>query len=88
MFNTEHVNEFQAKLHETFQTVQRMFETLTNRAQAELKVFLGQAQVSSKEQVAELGKELVRLGERLQKMAHETSTSGSSGVQPPADPVN
>lgn len=88
MFKTEQVNEFQARLHETFQTAQRMFETLTDRAQAELKVLFGQAQVTSKEQVGELGKELVRLGLKLQELAKEPEVAAGSGVQPPAGPPN
>ena len=76
MFTNEQMKEVQGKLHEAFQSTQKLLETLGDRAQAELKLRVVQAQASSKDQLAQLGRELVRVGHKLQKAA-------GSGVQPP-----
>lgn len=84
----EQMNQFQSRLNETFEAAQKraqgletearkVLETLSDRAQAELKVLLAQAQGLSKEQVSQLGAELVKLGTRLQEMAK--SWKGSNG---------
>lgn len=108
MFTPEKMNEFQTKLHETFQSAQqrasararelevdarKILETLGDRAQAELEELMSRAQVSTKEQVSQLGAELVKLGKKLQdlasaskaKAATTAADAGGSGVQPPAD---
>jgi len=108
MFSTEQLNEFQNRLHHTFQSAQqrasvrareleldarKMFETLGDRAQAELEELLSRAQVSTKEQVSQLGAELVKLGKRLQDLASRaakaqtpaSADAAASGVQPPAE---
>ena len=74
------MNQFQSRLNETLGAAQKraqglesearkILETLSDRAQAELKVLLAQAQGLSKEQVLQLGGELVKIGTRLQEMA-------------------
>lgn len=78
------MSEFQAKIHEAFQQAQnkaaarakdfekearKVLETLGDRAQAELKTLLANAQSSSRDQVAILGVELEKLGKKLQEMA-------------------
>jgi F0F1-type ATP synthase membrane subunit b/b' len=74
----------QSKIHEAFQQAQtkasarakeleqearKVFETLGDRAQAELKTLLAQAQASSREQMGVLGAELEKLGKKLQELA-------------------
>lgn len=105
MFTQAQMNEFQSKLQETIHNAQqkatarakeievegrKILETLGDRAQAELEVLLSRAQVSTKEQVAQLGTELVRLGKKLQDLARAEKAApgadvGGSGVQPPSD---
>ncbi len=78
------MNDFQSKIQEAFQQAQakattrarefeqearKVLETLSDRAQAELKTLVSQAQVSSREQMNILGIELEKLGKRLQEMA-------------------
>jgi vacuolar-type H+-ATPase subunit H len=87
------MNEFQTKLHEAFQQAQtraaarvrefeqearKVLETLGDRAQAELKVFLQFAQKGSREQIAILGVELEKLGKKLQELAAKSETQGGS----------
>ena len=78
------MNDFQAKIQEAFQQAQvkattrarefeqearKVLETLGDRAQAELKTLVSQAQASSREQMNILGIELEKLGKRLQELA-------------------
>ena len=92
MFTNEQMKEVQGKLHEAFQSTQKLFETLGDRAQAELKLRMVQAQASSKDQIAQLGKELVRLGQKLQELARHPGLAkeqaAGSGVQPPPPSAN
>lgn len=84
----EQMNQFQSRLNETLGAAQKraqeieaearkVVETLGDRAQAELKVLLTQAQGLSKEQVAHLGDELVKLGTRLQELAKSWKASSA-----------
>jgi hypothetical protein len=83
------MNEFQSKIHEAFQQAQtkaatrvrefehearKVLETLGDRAQAELKVFLQFAQKGSREQMLILGVELEKLGKRLQELAAKSDS--------------
>ena len=102
----QQMNEFQTRINETFgaaaqraQTrakeleteARKLFDTLGGRAQAELRVLLGQAQGMSREQVAQFGGELVKLGNRLQEMAKAWTTERKAAegeaapVEPPAN---
>ena len=78
------MNDFQTRLHEAFQQAQtkaaarakdfekearKVLETLGDRAQAELKTLLQNAQSSSREQMHLLGVELEKLGKKLQELA-------------------
>ena len=78
------MNDFQSKIQDAFQQAQakattrarefeqearKVLETLSDRAQAELRTLVSQAQVSSREQMNILGIELEKLGKRLQEMA-------------------
>jgi len=58
-----------ARAKEFEQEARKVFETLGDRAQAELKTLLAQAQASSREQMAILGVELEKLGKKLQQIA-------------------
>ena len=87
------MNDFQSKIQDAFQQAQakattrarefeqearKVLETLSDRAQAELRTLVSQAQVSSREQMNILGIELEKLGKRLQEMA-----AAPAGVKPP-----
>ena len=89
--------EFQAKIQEAFQQAQvkaaarvrefeqearKVLETLGDRAQAELRVFLAFAQKGSREQMMILGVELEKLGKRIQEMVAK-----SEPKQPPPPPA-
>lgn len=78
------MNDFQTKFQEAFQQAQskaanrarefeaearKVWETLGDRAQAEVKTLLQQAQASSREQMNTIGVELEKLGKKLQEMA-------------------
>jgi len=93
------MNEFQSKIQEAFQQAQakaatrvrefeqearKVLETLGDRAQAELKVFMQFAQKGSREQVLILGIELEKLGKRLQELAakSETKAEGTAPSHP------
>jgi hypothetical protein len=94
---SEQMNQIQSRLNETLGAAQKrahefeaearkIVETLGDRAQTELKVLLAQAQGLSKEQVAQLGGELVKLGTRLQEAAKSwkaTNGKASSADGPP-----
>lgn len=79
------MNDFQAKIHDAFQQAQakagarareleaearKVLETLGDRAQAEVKTLLQNAQSSSREQLNFLGVELEKLGKKLQELAN------------------
>ena len=79
------MTDFQTKFQEAFQQAQtkasararefeaearKVLETLGDRAQAELKSLLAQAQNSSREQMNALGIELEKLGKKLQELAN------------------
>lgn len=84
MFTNEQMKEVQSKLQDAFQSTQKLLETLGDRAQAELKLRMVQAQVSSKDQIGQLGKELVRVGQKLQELARKPAQEGAPEV--PAAP--
>ena len=90
MFAQDQVNQFQAQLKQTLADAQKkaqerakefeaeakkLVDLVGDRAQAELKSFLGQAQVSTRDQVFNLGAELVKFGQRLQEMAKAAGTA-------------
>ncbi|MCA1828262.1 MAG: hypothetical protein ABR567_22230 [Myxococcales bacterium] len=109
------MSDFQTRLHEAFQQAQnkasarardfekearKVFETLGDRAQAELKTLLQTAQTSSREQMHTLGVELEKLGRKLQELAaspkpppaaHAADVSGAedakTATQPPPGTV-
>lgn len=100
------MNDFQARLNKAAarardfeKEARKALETLSDRAQAELKTLLQNAQTSSREQVSVLGAELEKLGKKLQQMAasvkpppaaHAADASGTedkSATQPPPDVV-
>jgi hypothetical protein len=58
-----------ARAKEFEQEARKVFETLGDRAQAEMKTLLAQAQASSREQMGILGVELEKLGKKLQQLA-------------------
>lgn len=87
------MNDFQTKIQEAFQQAQvkattrareleqearKVLETLGDRAQAEVKTLVSQAQATSREQMHILGVELEKLGKRLQEMA-----AAPVGTKPP-----
>ena len=91
------MTEFQTKLQEAFQQAQakaatrvrefeqearKVLETLGDRAQAELKVFMEFAQKGSREQMLILGIELEKLGKKLQEIAAK-----SAPKEPPPPPT-
>jgi F0F1-type ATP synthase membrane subunit b/b' len=78
------MNDFQTKIQDAFQQAQmkaaararefeqearKVLETLSDRAQAEVKTLLAHAQTSSREQMGILGIELEKLGKKLQELA-------------------
>lgn len=88
------MTEFQTKIQERFQQAQakaatrvrefeqearKVLETLGDRAQAELKVFVEFAQKGSRDQILNLGIELEKLGKKLQEIAAK-----SEPKEPPA----
>ena len=93
------MTEFQTKIQEAIQQAQakaatrvkefeqearKVLETLGDRAQAELKVFLAFAQKGSREQILILGVELEKLGKKLQEIAAKTDVkAGSAGPSQP-----
>jgi len=109
------MNDFQTRLHEAFTQAQnkastrarefekearKVLETLGDRAQAELKTLLQNAQTSSREQMHTLGVELEKLGKKLQELAaspkpppaaHAADASGTdegkAATQPPPGTV-
>jgi hypothetical protein len=72
----------------------KALETLGDRVQAELKILFARAKTDTRDQVAQLGAELVKLGQKLQEMARVESAkapeadkaeAAGSGTQPPAN---
>ncbi len=78
------VNGFQTRLQEAIQQAQtkaaarakdfekearKVLETLGDRAQAELRTLLQNAQANSRDQMAIIGVELEKLGKKLQELA-------------------
>ena len=95
------MSEFQTKIQEAFQQAQakatarareldqearKVLETLTDRAQAQLKLFLEFAQKGSREQMAILGVELEKLGKKLQELAARNGTTAANSSTPPSPP--
>lgn len=87
------MNDFQTKIQEAFQQAQtkatararefeaearKVLETLGDRAQAEMRTLLHNAQQSSREQMALIGAELEKLGRKLQELA-----TAPAGQRPP-----
>jgi hypothetical protein len=85
-------NEFQSKLHEAFQQAQtkattrarefeqearKVLETLSDRAQAELKTLLATARSGSREQMHVLGVGLEKLGKRLQELSKASTAKAA-----------
>lgn len=96
---SDQMNQFQSRLNETFGAAQKraleleaearkIVETLGDRAQAELKVLLAQAQGLSKEQVAQLGGELVKLGTRLQELAKSWKAASAKAADADSAPAS
>jgi hypothetical protein len=90
--------EFQTRIQEAFQQAQvkaatrvreleqearKVLETLGDRAQAELKVFMAFAQKGSREQMMILGVELEKLGKRIQEAV---AKSEPKEPPPPSQP--
>lgn len=78
------MSDFQTKIHEAFTQAQtkaaarakeleaearKVLETLGDRAQAEVKTLLQQAQTTSREQMHAVGVELEKLGKKLQELS-------------------
>ena len=96
------MTEFQTRIQEAFQQAQtratarakeweaearKVLETLGDRAQAELKVLLQNAQKGSREQINTLGVELEKLGKKLQEIAAKSASKAEAavnGATPPA----
>ncbi len=104
MFTTEQLNDLQSRIQNAFQQAQiragafeqearKVLETLGDRAQAEVKVLIRNAQATSREQLGVLGLELEKLGKRLREMATQSKHSGpttatdENNAQPPAGTV-
>lgn len=91
----DQINQFQARFTETLTAAQKraqararelegearkILETLGDRAQAELKELIHQAQGLSKEQVGQLGAELVKVGTRLQELSKSWKASAAEAA--------
>ena len=98
MFAQAQVTHFQARLQQTIADAQKkaqerakgvetevkkLVELFGDRAQAELKQFLAQAQVSTRDQVFNLGAELVKFGQKVQELAKAAGTAaeGTASVE-------
>jgi phytoene/squalene synthetase len=94
------MSEFQTRIQEAFhqaqtratarakeweQEARKVLETLSDRAQAELKTLLQTAQKGSREQIATLGIELEKLGKKLQEIAAKSGQKSEAPIngQPP-----
>ena len=100
--------DFQSKIHDAFTQAQtkatararefeaearKVLETLGDRAQAEVKTLLANAQNTSREQMHTIGVELEKLGKKLQELAaspkppeaaHAADEKGTEGSTQPA----
>jgi hypothetical protein len=102
------MTDFQKRIEEAFNQAQtkaaarakefevearKVLETLGDRAQAELKVLLHQAQNISREQMGVLGVELEKLGKKLQELATQPKApeaahaAAENATQPPPESV-
>lgn len=96
MFAQEQVNQFQARVQQTIADAQKkaqerakgleaevkkLVELFGDRAQAEMKHFLAQAQVSTRDQVFNLGAELVKFGHKIEELAKAAGTA-AEGTAP------
>lgn len=96
MFAQAQVTQFQARFHQTINDAQKkaqerakgveaevkkLVELFGDRAQAEMKQFLSQAQVSTRDQVFNLGAELVKFGQKIQELAKAAGTA-AEGTAP------
>jgi F0F1-type ATP synthase membrane subunit b/b' len=98
--------EFQTKLHDAFtqaqtkasarakefeQEARKVLETLGDRAQAEVKTLIHQAQTTSREQLGAIGVELEKLGKKLQELATQpvkpAEPPQGTATQPPPGTV-
>jgi hypothetical protein len=105
----EQMNQFQTRINETWGAAQKraqarakelekearkIVELLGDRAQAELKDLIVHAQGASKQQVAQFGVELTKLGNRLQELAKSwkeaknTTAANADEPTPGETPVN
>lgn len=109
MFASEQMKQLETKVQQTIAEAQKLaaararqvegearkaFELLGDRAQSEMKQFLAHAQTSTREQWLKFGGELVKLGQKMQEMAHqheaaaanvEADKAAAAGVQQPPD---
>ena len=93
MASTENVKDFGAKVQEQFKDAQvrakgleaearKAFQSLSEKAQVELKGWLTQAQATSRDSLSALGGELVKLGKRLQELARTEKKAAAEEVKP------
>jgi hypothetical protein len=80
-----------AKAKEFEVEARKIFEALSDRAQAELKVFLSQTKSDTRTRIADLGAELEKLGRKVQALARAAdkeagAPAGPNGAAEP--PVN
>ena len=106
MTTTEKLNDLQNRLQEAFQQAQtraqgrareleqearKVWETLGDRAQAEIRTLVLQAQSTSREQMTALGVEIEKLGKKLQDLAVAPAKTApavdGSATQPAPDSV-
>lgn len=96
MFAQEQVNQIQAKVQHALADAQKkaqervkefeveakkLVDMVGDRAQGQFKNMLSHAQVSTRDQVFNLGGELVKLGQRIQEMAKAAGTA-AAGTAP------
>ena len=90
------MSDFQTRIHDAFQQAQtkatararefeaearKVLETLGDRAQAEFRTLLANAQASSREQMHIVGVELEKLGKKLQEMAAAPAPKPAEAAQ-------
>lgn len=96
----EQFNGFQAKVQEQFKDAQvkattrakeievearKAFQNLSEKAQVELKGFMGQAETVSREGLHALGAELVKLGKRLQELGKQVEAKADEKAEVKAE---
>ena len=110
MFASEQVKQWESKVQHTIAEAQKVaqsrarqveaearkaFELLGDRAQAEVKQLLSQAQTGTREQWVKVGGEIIKLGTKIQELAKapgaETAPAATPApavvdVQAPAEP--